>query len=145
MCFRLIDAKKAQHPVSRLCAVLGVSRAGYYAWKDRPTCERRRRDRELLDAIRAVHADSKATYGWPRIHAELRRQGILASRKRVARLMRAAGLSGLVAPRQGRAPHPRPGGAAPRAGAGKDTAELPSPPPLRLRLLLCKKKKNKIY
>jgi len=36
MCFRLIDAKKSQHPVSLLCSVLGVSRAGYYAWKDRP-------------------------------------------------------------------------------------------------------------
>jgi len=102
MCFRLIDAKKAQHPVSRLCEVLGVSRAGYYAWKNRPTCERRRRDGELLDAIRAVHADSKATYGWPRIHAELRHQGIRVSRKRVARLMRHAGLSGMVRRRKGR-------------------------------------------
>src|SRR4051794_41830214 len=104
MWFRLIDAKKAQHPVSLLCAVLGVSRAGYYAWKDRPACERRRRDSELLDAIRAVHADSKATYGWPRTHAELRRQGIPASRKRVARLMRAAGGAGAGAPAEGRAP-----------------------------------------
>ena len=102
MCFRLIDAKMAQHLVSLLCAVLGVSRAGSYAWRDRPACERRRRDSELLDAIRAVHADSKATYGWPRIHAELRHQGILASRKRVARLLRAAGLSGMVARRKGR-------------------------------------------
>jgi putative transposase len=102
MCFRLIDAKKAQHPVSLLCAVLGVSRAGYYAWKDRPVCERRRRDRELLDAIRAIHEDSRATYGWPRIHAELRHRGVRVSRKRVARLMRAAGLSGMVARRKGR-------------------------------------------
>ncbi len=102
MCFRLIDAKKAQHPVSRLCAVLGVSRAGYYARKDRPACERRRRDSELLDAIRAIHDESKATYGWPRVHAELRHQGTLASRKRVARLMRDAGLSGMVRRRRGR-------------------------------------------
>jgi putative transposase len=102
MCFRLIDAKKAQHPVSLLCAVLGVSRAGYYAWKDRPACERRRRDRELLDQIRAIHEESRATYGWPRIHAELRHRGVRVSRKRVARLMRAAGLSGMVARRKGR-------------------------------------------
>ena len=102
MCFRLIDAKKAQHPVSLLCAVLGVSRAGYYAWKDRPACERRRRDSELLDAIRAVHADSTATYGWPRIHAELRHRGVRVGRKRVARLMRQAGLSGMVRRRKGR-------------------------------------------
>jgi putative transposase len=66
MCFRLIDAKKAQHPVSLLCEVLGVSHAGYYAWKQRPASARRRRDSELLDAIRAIHEESKGTYGWPR-------------------------------------------------------------------------------
>jgi putative transposase len=102
MCFRLIDAKKAQHPVSLLCDVRGVSRAGYYAWKQRPVSTRRRRDGELLDAIRAVHADSNATYGWPRVHAELRHRGIHASRKRIARLMRDAGLSGMVRRRRGR-------------------------------------------
>src|SRR3954468_23397234 len=102
MCFRLIDAKKAQHPVSLLCAVLGVSRAGYYAWRQRPVSARRRRDIELLDQIRAVHADSKATYGWPRVHAELRHRGIVASRKRIARLMREARLSGMVRRRCGR-------------------------------------------
>ena len=102
MCFRLIEAKRAQHPVLLLCEVLGVSRAGCYAWKQRPVSARRRRDVELLDQIRAVHADSKATYGWPRVHAELRHQGIRASRKRIARLMRDAGLSGMVRRRRGR-------------------------------------------
>jgi putative transposase len=102
MCFRLIDAKRAQHPVSLLCSVLGVSRAGYYAWRDRPISARERRDNELLDAIRAIHEQSKATYGWPRVHAELRHRGLRASRKRVARLMRAAGLSGMVRRRKGR-------------------------------------------
>ena len=102
MCFRLIDAKRAQHPVSLLCSVLGVSRAGYYAWKDRPACAQRRRDDELLGEIRAIHDESKGTYGWPRVHAELRHRGIRASRKRVARLMRAAGLSGMVRRRKGR-------------------------------------------
>jgi putative transposase len=68
MCLRLIDAKQAQHPVSRLCKVLGVSRAGYHAWRQRPMSARRRRDVELLDAIRDVHAESKATCGWPRVH-----------------------------------------------------------------------------
>src|SRR3954447_3451043 len=102
MCFRLIDAKKAQHPVSRLCEVLGVSRAGYYAWKQRPVSARRLRDIELLDEIRAIHADSKATYGWPRVHAELRHRGTVASRKRIARLMREARLSGMVRRRRGR-------------------------------------------
>ena len=101
-CFRLIDAEKARHRVSQLCEVLGVSRAGYYAWTQRPVSARRRRDGELLDAIRDVHAESKATYGWPRVHAELRHRGICASRKRIARLMRQAGLSGMVRRRKGR-------------------------------------------
>jgi putative transposase len=102
MCFRLIDAKRAQHPVSLLCDVLGVSRAGYYAWKDRPACARRRRDEVLLGEIRAIHDESKGTYGWPRVHAELRHRGVSVSRKRVARLMRAAGLSGMVRRRKGK-------------------------------------------
>jgi putative transposase len=102
MCFRLIDAKRAQHPVSLLCDVLGVSRAGYYAWKDRPACARRRRDDELLSEIRAIHDQSKGTYGWPRVHAELRHRGVRVSPKRVARLMRQAGLSGMVRRRKSR-------------------------------------------
>src|SRR5688572_24250286 len=102
MCFRLIDAKKAQHPVSLLCSVLGVSRAGYYAWKGRSACARRRRDDDLLGRICAIHKQSKATYGWPRVHAELRHRGVRVSRKRVARLMREAGLSGMVRRPKGR-------------------------------------------
>jgi putative transposase len=102
MCFRLIDAKKSQHPVSLLCSVLGVSRAGFYAWKDRPASARQRRDCEVLEAIAAIHGESQATYGWPRIHAELRHRGVHVSRKRVARLMRQAGLSGMVRWRKGK-------------------------------------------
>src|SRR4051794_8305709 len=102
MCFRLIDVKKAQHHVSRLCEVLGVSRAGYYAWKDRPASERDRRDCELTRLIEQIHAESRGSYGWPRRHAELRHRGVHASRKRVARLMRQAGLSGLVRRRRGK-------------------------------------------
>jgi putative transposase len=102
MCFRLIDAKKSQHPVSLLCSVLGVSRAGFYAWKDRPTSSRERRDRELTALIRQIHEESERSYGWPRIHAELRHRGVRVSRKRVARLMRQAGLNGLLVRRRGK-------------------------------------------
>jgi len=102
MCFRLIEAKKSQHPVSLLCGVLGVSRAGYYAWKDRPASPRAVRDAELTERIRQIHAESEGSYGWPRIHAELRHRGVRASRKRIARLMRQAGLSGLLVRRRGR-------------------------------------------
>jgi putative transposase len=102
MCFRLIDAKKSQHPVSLLCSVLGVSRAGYYAWKDRPPSPRAMRDAQLSEQIAEIHDESQGAYGWPRIHAELRHRGVRASRKRVARLMRRAGLSGMVRRRKGR-------------------------------------------
>jgi len=102
MCFWLIDAKKSQHPVSRLCGVLGVSRAGYYAWKDRSPSPRAMRDAQLSEQIAEIHDESQGTYGWPRIHAELRHRGVRASRKRVARLMRRAGLSGMVRRRKGR-------------------------------------------
>jgi putative transposase len=102
MCFRLIEAKKAQHPVSLLCSVLGVSRAGYYAWKQRPASARAMRDAELSEQISQIHAASQGTYGWPRIHAELRHRGVRVGRKRVGRLMRQARLSGLVRRRKGR-------------------------------------------
>jgi hypothetical protein len=94
MKYRLIGAERSQHPVSLLCSVLGVSRAGYYAWRNRPISPRERRDRELTALIGQIHDESEGSYGWPRIHAELRRRGVRVSRKRVARLMRQAGLSG---------------------------------------------------
>ena len=94
-CYRLIDAEKAHHPVSRLCRVLGVSRAGYYAWTTRGPSVTVRKDAALTELIRQVHQRSRGTYGAPRIHAELRLDhGIAVGRKRVARLMRAAGLIG---------------------------------------------------
>lgn len=100
-CFRFIAAEKANHPVDALCRALGVSRAGFYAWLGRPASARARRDAELLERVRAIHAESEGTYGWPRIHAELRLQGLRVSRKRVARLMRQAGLSGFMKRKRG--------------------------------------------
>jgi putative transposase len=94
-CYRLIEVEKAHHGVSLLCRVLGVSRAGYYAWAGRAARPRASQDAELLGVIRQVHVDSRGTYGAPRVHAELRQaHGIRVGRKRVARLMRSAGLVG---------------------------------------------------
>jgi putative transposase len=94
-CYRLIDAEKAHHAVSRLCRVLGVARAGYYAWATRPASARTLADQALTEQIRDIHARSRATSGAPRVHAELRLGlDIRVGRKRVARLMRAAGLQG---------------------------------------------------
>ena len=85
--FRLIEAEKASHSVPILCRLLGVSRSGYYAWRNRPPSEKARLDAVLSEKIEMIHRNSRATYGAPRVHAELRSIGIRFGRKRVARLM----------------------------------------------------------
>jgi transposase InsO family protein len=83
--------------------VLKVSRSGYYEWRGRPVSERDWDDAHLLDEIRDVHAASRATYGAPRVHAELKLgRGHRIGRKRVARLMRTAELQGICHRRKGR-------------------------------------------
>lgn len=94
--FVFVEAEKANFPIAFMCSRLGVSRAGYYAWQRRPPSARDRADARLLTTIRAVHQDSRGTYGAPRVHAELALDhGIRCGRKRVARLMRKAGLQGV--------------------------------------------------
>jgi transposase InsO family protein len=80
-----------------MCRVLGVSRSGYYASRAciRPSA-REIRDAELLLRIRAIHEKSRGTYGSPRVHAQLVREGVEVGEDRVARLMGAAGLHGRV-------------------------------------------------
>jgi putative transposase len=92
--FRFIDAERACLPVALLCRVLGVSRSGYYAWRNRPPSKRSREDATLTAKIREIHRRSRETYGSPRIHAELRALGTRCGRKRVERLMRQAELRG---------------------------------------------------
>ena len=94
--YRFIDAEKASYPVSALCRVLRVSRSGYYEWKDRPPSKRDRENATLTERIREIHQLSKETYGYPRVHAELRALGVRCNRKRVARLMRKDGLRGCM-------------------------------------------------
>jgi putative transposase len=77
-----------------MCQVLGVSPSGYYAWLSREPSVHRRTDAELTSKIRAIHARSRGTYGMPRVRAELAAEGTVVSCKRVARLMREAGLEG---------------------------------------------------
>jgi putative transposase len=90
-----VKANQAEHDVTTMCRVLGVSTSGYYAWRLRSASARAVRDAELLERIRAIHARSKGTYGVPRVHAELVAAGITVGRKRVARLMKEAGLEGI--------------------------------------------------
>jgi transposase InsO family protein len=93
----VIVAEKANYTIALMCRVLGVSRSGWYAWcsRIRPT-ERELRNAELLGRIREIHAASRETYGSPRVHAQLVRDGMNAGEDRVARLMQAAGLQGRV-------------------------------------------------
>ncbi len=94
--FRFVDAEKARFPVSLLCKIVGVSKSGYYAWKSRPPSKRSRDDADLTGRIVEVYRRSRETYGYPRVHAELRALGVRCGRRRVARLMREAGLRGCV-------------------------------------------------
>lgn len=87
-------ANQAAYPVRTLCRVLGVSASGFYAWRDRPPSARAMNNAVLTERIRQIHAESDQTYGMPRVRAELRDQGVIVSRQRVARLMRKAGLQG---------------------------------------------------
>ena len=77
-----------QYPVVRLCQVLAVTPSGYYAWRKRQPSRRQVENDRLTEAIRQIHQASYATYGSPRIHAELQQQGVVCNRKRVERLMR---------------------------------------------------------
>lgn len=91
-----MKAHQADYPVSVMCRVLGVSRSSYYAWLGRPVSARARHDASLTETIRSIHANSYRTYGSPRVHAELRDDhDVRVGRKRVARLMRQAGLQGV--------------------------------------------------
>ena len=92
--FRFIAAEKANSSVVRLCRALGVSTSGFYDWQPHQPSARARTDAALTDQIREVHATSQCTYGAPRIHADLRATGTQVGKKRVARLMRTAGLTG---------------------------------------------------
>jgi putative transposase len=96
MSFRLIEAERAQHPVSLLCGVLGVTRGGYYAWKRRRPSKHRREDERLARLITSIFEQSQETYGAPRIQAELADDhGLKVGKKRVARLMRELGIEGV--------------------------------------------------
>lgn len=92
--YQFVEREKANHSIVRLCQVLGVSSSGYWAWRRRAPSQRARADERLTQRIRAIHQASRGTYGVPRIQAELASTGACCGRKRVARLMRRAGLSG---------------------------------------------------
>jgi transposase InsO family protein len=97
MTFRFIDQHKEQWPVRLLCKALGVSAAGYYAWRQRPRSNQAQRRDTLLVEVRAIHAEFKARYGSPRVHAELLARGQACCVNTVAKLMRDNGIAAKTA------------------------------------------------
>jgi len=112
--YRFIHAERATYPVTVLCRVLRVSRAGYYAWAGRGASARAQADEELHLQLKEAHERSRGTYGVPRVHAALRAAGSRTSRRRVARPMQAAGLVGCCRRRRVRT-------------TGADPAHAPAP------------------
>lgn len=108
MKYRFIESHRAVYPVGRMCDVLGVSRSGYYAWRERPLSERMQSNTRLLLHIRAVYHESRRTYGSRRVYHELREQGIPCSRHRIARLMRQDGLRAVQRQRYKQTTRPNP-------------------------------------
>src|SRR6267378_801310 len=90
-----MKANQAIWPIVTMARLLEVSASGFYAWLERKPSAHARSDADLLSRIRAIYTRSRGTYGMPRIHAELTEQGIHVGRKRIARLMRIAGLRGV--------------------------------------------------
>ena len=96
-----MSANQADFPIATMARVLGASESGYHAWRIRPPSARANEDKMLLKRVRTVHASSRETYESPRIHAELRTNRERHGRKRIARLMRVAGLTGASRRRKG--------------------------------------------
>jgi transposase InsO family protein len=90
--FRFIEAQKVAFPVTKLCEMLSVSPAGFYASRRRPPSARATDDAQLVAEIKQVHEQSGRRYGSPRVHQELRARGSSVGRRRVARLMRQNGI-----------------------------------------------------
>ena len=98
--YPFIAAQAAQHAVRLRCQVLGVSRSGFFAWRSRLPAARARADEALTEQIRQIHTHSRQTYGSIRVRATLRERGAMVGRRRVARLMRRAGLRGVPGQRR---------------------------------------------
>jgi putative transposase len=92
MRYTFIQDHREAFPVGLMCRVLEVGRSGFYTWLKRPESLRKKENRRLVVEIRAAHQKSRKTYGSPRIHAELKSQGISCGKHRVSRLMRQHGI-----------------------------------------------------
>jgi len=94
MKFQFVAKHQCRYPIRRVCALLGISRSGYYAWRNRKPSQREHRMQILISNIRREHKQSRKTYGSPRVYAQLQKQGIACNQKTVAKYMRQEGLKG---------------------------------------------------
>jgi putative transposase len=92
MKYQFIAEYQLEYPITTMCRVLEVSVSGYYAWRKRAPSLHSREDAQLAEKVKVAFWDNRCVYGSPRVHAELRAQGLHCARKRVARLMREQGL-----------------------------------------------------
>lgn len=92
MKYRAVRAYGGELGVGDRCRLVGVSRSGYYAWRDREVSQRASENGRLIAEIRAIHQGTRRSYGSPRVYRELREKGIACGRHRVARLMREEGI-----------------------------------------------------
>lgn len=106
--FQFVHEHRTRWSVKRLCAALEVSRQGYYQWRDRAPARAAKAasDAAATAKIKMFHQASKGAYGSPRITVDLREAGERVNRKRVARLMREAGIEGVTLRRRRPAPPP---------------------------------------
>ena len=93
MRYAFIEGHRAMWRLPIMCRVLAVSKSGYFVWRDGREGPRRSQDRALSVRIKAIHQQSRQTYGSPRIHHELKANGVAVGKKRVERLMKAAGVA----------------------------------------------------
>lgn len=93
MRYAFIEEHRPMWRLPNMCRALEVSKSGYFAWRDGREAPRRSRDRALSVHIQAIHQQSRKTYGSPRIHHELKEQGMAVGKKRVERLMKSAGIA----------------------------------------------------
>jgi len=90
--YEVIELHRNEFPITLMCEVLGVSTSGYYDWRKRPLSKRKQENQALLERIEDIHAQSRKTYGSPRVHRVLKREGRVVGKNRVARLMRENGI-----------------------------------------------------
>jgi transposase InsO family protein len=90
--FEVVDMEKANYSVAMVCRAVGVSRSGYYSWRNAEPSERQKMNERLLAEIRSIHDEHKQRYGSPRMHEELVERGHHVGKNRVARLMQENGI-----------------------------------------------------